>query len=44
MVCHDIFLHLLKMLEARKVQTYNFPQYPSVLSSALMHFFLKPAV
>ena len=32
------FLHLPEMLEERKALIYHFPQYPSVLSHALVHF------
>ena len=40
MVCHDIFLHLLEILESRQALIYHFPQYPSVMSRAFMQAFL----
>lgn len=39
MGCHDIFSHLLEILESRKTEIYHFKKYPSVLSRTLLHFF-----
>ena len=40
MVCQDIFLHLLKMLESRKAQKLSFPTVPFGLVASTYALFL----